>query len=419
MNNLTLLFIVFISFSELTIAKEYTLKDLISIAQEKGIDSEIQKAKVLEIEAQIDQSKSDYYPKFSGTIGAERVESRSEPQINDDNFVAELNLDYNLYKFGGTSDRVKALKTLKAEQIKSANYSNKKIEIQIKREFYEALYIREILEMTKSELKYNATLKKQVKNRKSAGLVGNADVLEIEMREATLKNKVIELEEELKHAKDRIRKLTFLSHGQEIILKGEIQHEHFDAKEHELVEAAMLKNRELAQNKAKLTSLKYELDSSKMARLPELNIRGQYGKLKAYQRLTSDSVEGVIGIYVDIPLFDGGTKSSGVELYKARLAQQQMLVKKNSLELEINVAHSYEKMMSIHKQVDLGEINVKRSEVYFKNVLSEYRRGVKNSIDLVSARDRLINFKDELILHKMKFLVAKANLEEVTGASFK
>lgn len=400
-------------------AKEYTYESLLTLARKNSISSEIAKTRVIELEAEIEKTQSDYFPKIRAVIGNERRDSRSEPEINKNNFVGELRVDYNLYRFGGTSDKIDSLRTLRNEEIKIADFTQKNLERSLKKEYFEALYYKHELSILEEELKFNKTLKKQVNLRKKQGLVGDADVLEIDMRDATLKDKILQIEEHYQHSLDSIRKLTFISHEEEIKLKGDIPHEHFDVKIDELVEAAYKKNLELSNTLSKVESINFELNSSKTKRLPEINLMGRYGKMRIDEQYTNnESLEGLVGVYVDIPLFDGGEKSSQTKILKSRLAREKLKATKSKKNLHIDVLHRFEKMQNIHKQVDLAEINVKNSKNYFNNVLKEYKRGVKNSLDLVSARDRLMNFKKDLIAAKRNFLVAKIDLEEVVGVSF-
>jgi outer membrane protein TolC len=411
--------IAFLTFFEIVlVAREYSLEELIQISNQKSVSKEIEKTKILEIDAELGKQKADYYPKIKAVVGAEKRESTSEPGINDDHFMAEIRVDYNIFNFGNTGKKINALKSMKAEQVRFANYSNRGNEIDLKKEFYKGLYYKEALETLKKEIEFNQTLKKQVTYKEKQGLVGNADILEIEMREATLKSKVIEYTEHLRQVHDNIKKMTFLSYKEKVLLKGKLQHKPIDVKLQDLLEASRNFNRDLKLSEARMKSLEFELASAKTKGLPKINLRGQYGKLSLDEQNTNDSFEGMFGVYIDIPLFDGGVYRSDLRLQRSRLTRSKLILDKTRLDLEINVTHEYVKMLNIHKQVGLGKINVKNSEVYFKNVLTEYKNGVKNSMDLVSARDRLMNFKNELVKAKMNFLVAQANLERVSGISF-
>lgn len=419
MSKILISILLFLITIKIAFSKEYSFKNLLELAKKNSIQTEIEKTKLIEIDAKIDASRSDYYPKLKAVIGSERRDSRSEPEISQDNFVGELRLEYKLYRFGETNNKVDSLKALKMEQVNIANFKLKGIERNLKKAFYQALFFKTYLDILKEELNFNKTLKKQVTIKKNQGLVGKADVLEIDMRDATLKDKTLQTEEHYTHLLDSIRKITFLSHDDPIQLKGTIPHEHFDVKIEELVKAAEKKNLEINRTINKVESLNHQLNAVQTQRLPEVKLMGRYGKMRIDEQYTiNESMEGLVGVYVEIPLFDGGQRSSESKIVKSRLAREKLSLTQNKKSLEIDVLHHFEKMQNIHKQVDLAEENVKNSSVYFKNVLSEYKRGVKNSLDLVSARDRMMNFKKDLNAAKRDFIIAKINLEEVVGVSF-
>tara|TARA_Y100000768_G_scaffold386975_1_gene376795 strand:- start:5896 stop:7101 length:1206 start_codon:yes stop_codon:yes gene_type:complete len=399
-------------------AKVYKFDELMEMAKKNNILGEINKAKVLELDAQIKNTNSEFYPKINAVFGGEKVDSQSEPEISNNNFVAELRLKYNLYSFGATANKIDALKSLRSEQVKISSYSEAYLRRELKKQYYQALYYKKVLDIIEDELKFNKTLRSQVKRRFNQGLVGNADVLEISMRDATLKDKKLQFQEMFQHTKDNIRKLTLIDHDTVIELVDEIKHEHFHVDIKELIKAAEKQNLDISRSNNRVRSLNFKLAEAKSRSLPKVYLAGRYGKMRYDEKYTEDSLEGLVGVYVDIPLFDGGAKTAKVSSEKAKLVQEKLNLTKLNKALEIDVLHHNEKMENIHRQVDLAEENVKSAKKYFNNVMSEYKRGVKNSLDLVSARDRLMNFEKDLILAKKEFLFAKLDLEEVSGVKF-
>lgn len=415
-NNLCVL--LTLTLSNGSLAKVYKFDDLLELARKNNISKEMAKANVLSIDAQIKEANSDFYPRVSAVIGGEKVDSQSEPEISQNNFLAELRLKYNLYRFGATANKIDALKSLKKHSVKVSEYSEVVLNRELKKQYYSALYYKKVLGIIKEELKFNKSLRSQIKRRFDQGLVGRADVLEISMRDATLEDKKLQFQEMFQHTKDNIRKLTLIDHDTVIELNDELKHEHFEVNVQDLIKAAEKSNLEISKSLSKVNSLNFELAEAKSQTLPEVYLGGRYGKMRFDEKYTEDSIEGLVGIYIDIPLFDGGARTAKVASRKAKLVQEKLNLSRMNKSIGIDVLHHHEKMENIHRQVDLAEENVERGKKYFKNVMSEYKRGVKNSLDLVSARDRLMNFKKDLNLAKKEFLLAKLNLEEVSGVKF-
>lgn len=408
---LILLFITNLGWS-----KDYTYSDLEETAL-KANPLIIQKnLELKELKSQISKIKSDYYPEVKVIVGQENRMAPNEAEIEKNKNVAELRVDYNLYQFGASKNQLKALEENKKIHLKSMDYFREQIKRDLKRLFYSTLSLKKELKLVNEETRYNQMLRKQVVNKKKQGLVGAADALEIDMREATLKNRQIKITEEYQHGLDLIRKITLLPHEQIISLQGDIPHSHFKINLKELLSAAKSKNLELARVNSEIKSLTYQADSSFSKRLPSLKLMGRYGNMRIDETYTTDdTLEGLVGLYLEIPLFDGGRKSSDQAIQESRLERSKQKLRKTKHDIEIDLAHKFEKFQNIHTLLDLSEKNLKNAKKYFKNVLSEYKRGVKNSLDLVSARDRLYQFQIDVINYKKEYQLSKLDLERISG----
>ena len=133
---------------------------------------------------------------------------------------------------------------------------------------------------------------------------------------------------------------------------------------------------------------------------------------------SENSLEGLAGIYVDIPIWDGGKRESQAELQRLKASKKELEFQRVVRDLEVEVSHELHKLKNALKQIELSEKSLKASREYYRNVLSEYKRGIKSSMDLISARDRLANFQKSLVKFKMHFITSRLNLQEMTGLSF-
>ena len=155
--------------------------------------------------------------------------------------------------------------------------------------------------------------------------------------------------------------------------------------------------------------------------LPEVNLSGRYGRMRIDEQYvnSTNQNEGLIGVYVNIPLFSGGSKRSTRQIYEEKYQQRLQEAKLHENNESIELTHKFELLEKVHRKVDLLEDSLKRGQSYFKNVMSEYKRGVKNSLDLVSSRDRLVNLNMNLIEAKTKYIITLLNIEELTGEKLK
>ena len=403
--------------SSQTLAKVYSFDELLKLAKKNSIQIEIEKTKILELRAKLKELKADYYPKLSAVIGSERREARSEPEINETNLVGEVRLEYNLFKFGANSQKAKALVTLIDQHTKNFDYHTLKLRRELKEIFYELSYFIKYKRLLNDELEYNQKLYKQVSFKKRQGLVGAADTLEFKMRKANLTGLVLSSDAKIQKLSDEIKKLTLLEEI-DFSIREDLPHEHFSVKLSDLKKSAKLKNNKLLRRQSKVSSALHALDGSRADRLPSLDLQGRYGKMRIDEQYANDSLEGVVGVFLTIPLFDGGANSSKVDLKKAQYARERLKLNRLQKELNLDVESRLLNMQNIHKNVDLAQESVENSEAYFKIVYSEYSRGIKNSLDLVSARNQILDFKTNFLKYKRDYLIAKLKLEEAAGANF-
>lgn len=397
-------------------ARKYDLAELLNLMQRNNLLLKIEKTKEEELSAKIKGFKSYDLPKVWATFGGERQEVPSMTSLNEENLVGEFHADYKLYTFGKISNQIKALESSRSEQKKIGRFRLLEMRKKLEEEYYHALFFKEQLNLLNEELIFNKTLRKQVRRKRKQGLVGNADLLEVDMRDATLKHSILKNEEYYQHTLDSIRKILFVDHDFEIDLAGEISHHHYSLVSGDLVKATQDKNIELAKAVSQVEINNYLVKSNSADRLPEVNLRGRFGKMRIDEKYTDNRLEGIVGLYVDIPIFDG-QRSAKYNVQEAIAKRKRLQLERARNNTNIDVIHSLEKMTNIHKQVDLGEVNVKNALVYFKNVSREYNRGIKNSIDLVSARDRLVYFKQGLLSSKRDYILTKIKLEKISGVA--
>ncbi|MBJ00935.1 MAG: hypothetical protein CME67_06860 [Halobacteriovoraceae bacterium] len=397
--------------------KSYTLNKIITITQERNIKAELAKTDILALESEIDYEKSHYFPELKAVTGVETADAPGNDAISGSNFLAEARLEYEIFQFGRTSKKLSALGELRRNKIDLFEHSKVEVSRNVKKDFFQALYFQEVFKILEKELNSNKALRRQVRFRRKQGLVGKADVLEMDMRRASLKSRLLEVKEALAFYKNKLRQRAFLEESAEFELKGNLPHEHFEVKLDDLLKASAIFNRGYKALKARTRSNAYKVEAEKTLKLPSLKLRARYGQMRIDEKYSDNSMEGLAGIYLEIPLFDGGAKNAKIAARKAELAKESLKLKAMKKSLRIEVSQKLRRLESIHERVDLAESNVKSGEKYFNEVSEEYKRGVKNSVDLAGARDRFLEFKIDLLKSKKDFIITKLELEEVAGVT--
>jgi outer membrane protein len=409
--------IAFALFSCLPVKGEVlSLNELLSLFEKNSVQVKVENTKLLEVDYRIKEHEAIHRPKLKAIIGGERRQVPSEENLDKSNFVGQLQLDYNLFSFGRHSKQIQAMKSERKQRSKITAFKIRSLKLALESYYYHALFFKNQMQLLKQEISFNKVLKKQVERRRKQGLVSNVDILEVNMRDASLKKKMLQNEEDYEHTIDLIRKLIFAPHEFKVDVAGKIPHKHYQTSEKALLESMKKKNVALASAFNQLEVSDFKMRSASAARLPQINFKGRVGKMRLDDQFSTDKMQGLVGLYIDVPLFDGKL-SSQHSVSKAIYERRKLKLEEVKNRTGIDLIHSYEKLTNFHEQVDLAERNVKNANLYFKSVSAEYNRGVKNSIDLVSARDKLATFREDLLTAKRDYILTKIKLEKISGST--
>jgi outer membrane protein len=415
------LLFLFVFFTYSIQGREFNFEELYQHSLKNHPQGKILKSKVNEIEFAIKKLKSSYYPELSAIVGGERRQAAQDSSIDTNRFVAELRVKYNLFRFNKSADEVMALEKVLEKQSLDFNWWKENLHREMKAQNTIAQGLSEKLRILDRELETNSFLKKSVQKRRKSGLIGESDLQDIELRKNQILTSSNDLKEELDHSMDKLRKLTFIEHSDTIKIEGDLPHYHYNLEFDQLKNKAKKNNIHIKRSKYLKEAQLNELNKANKNYLPEVNLSGRYGRMRIDEQYVNgtNQNEGLVGIYVNIPLFSGGSKKSTRQIYEEKFQQRLQQAKLHENNEIIELTHKFELLEKVHRKVDLLEDGLKRGQSYFQNVMTEYKRGIKNSLDLVSARDRLVNLNMNLIEAKTKYIITLLNIEELTGEKLK
>lgn len=262
--------------------------------------------------------------------------------------------------------------------------ANRQLQLILAKELYrEILGTSNVLEIFQRELEANSQQKAMAGKKVAAGLTSSVDNLEFELRENTIQIRIQKIQIEKTKKLNELRTLLNLQGDATLEVTGELS----------------LPPREVTGSVANDSSLskKYQLDQqiSEVEKnevsaefWPEVNLEAQYGRLTLQENSPTRNDESNILLSISIPFF------SGFDTYQKNKAQSyrsMSLIK----EVELKKAEQRQRLIQLKLQLeqawklfDLNQASLKKISKYYDLTLSEYKRGVKNSPDLVSASER-------------------------------
>jgi outer membrane protein len=277
--------------------------------------------------------------------------------------------------------------------------------------YYEMLFLLESIALKESALAMNEEQKRIARRKKASGLTSETDVIEFDLREATLRSDLRLLSQE---RDEKARELAVLA-GRDtpIYVKG-----HLEKASLSLSKEVALGRLQETETLEAVTELRLAEKDRQIARsrfLPSVNLEARYGRLADKDKVYSGGDNYTLFLSFSLPLFSGlstyhDAKSAGFVISAREAAFDRESRKSRAL-----VDDLFSRMEAVSERLVLEEKNLSRSENYYKLTLDEYRRGVKNSPDMVGASERLLGARIRNLEHRKELLVTKSRIQALSG----
>ena len=275
----------------------------------------------------------------------------------------------------------------------------------------ELIYLHKLQEILSEEEKTSQTQKKMAAKKVSAGLTGSVDNLEFELRQSELQIENSQIAQ--KHQEAHQKLISF--YGEEV-LDSDLEKLQF-SQPADLVKLADQKKVEdsLEFQRANLLLARSESEKNEIRAdfLPSIDFTYSVGRLTPSELTPIRFNESKYALLLTIPLFSGfdtyyKTKSANLQMSAAERLKTQ---KRSNIMSQFNILK-----LRISQLGNLFEINEKKlvdSQKYFDLTLSEYRRGIKNSPDLVSATERFYAAKKRKFEILKELEISKVEIENL------
>jgi outer membrane protein len=324
--------------------------------------------------------------------------------------IGYLEGKFNIYK-GHKDQAVKNQKDIDV-QIAKLELESKKRELRLEMTDIasQMVFLHKLQSILDEELKTTQTQKQMASKKVAAGLTSTVDNLEFQLRENEIQIEQKQIDQQHEEAHQRFMKL----YGEDIADTGIGR---LDFSDITLIEKIVKTTTPLKiedtvdYQKAKLSEDHLDLEKKEIKSefLPSVDFTYSVGRLTPSEDTSVKYNENKYALQVTVPLFSGydtyyKTKAAALSLQAAERSKNQ---KKNDLISDFNTVKI--KISELIQLFQINEIKLFTSQSYFDMTLSEYRRGVKNSPDLVSATERLFSTKKKKleILKELEILKVK------------
>jgi outer membrane protein len=345
-----------------------------------------------------DSAVSGYYPTLNA-IGGWQQNKTDDLAATEKGVVGYLEGSWNLFR-GFKDSSVSHQKDI---QFKTAQLELQFEKNKLEQQFIEAasdmILLHQFQTILDEEYKLTQIQKQMAAKKSAAGLTGSVDNLEFELRENE-----IQIEQKQIHQKHAEAHQAFLKLFGEDISDAAIDKVNFSPIEkltQNLPSFKIENSIEYQRAQLALESRQYERQEIKSEYLPSLDLKYSFGQLSPNENRTSDYNESKYALQLTVPLFSGfdtyyKSKSS---LQAEAAAEKVKNQSRYNVESEYNILKT--KITEFYFLFQMNQKKMVNTQKYFDLTFAEYKRGVKNSPDLVNATERLFAEK------KRKFEILK------------
>jgi outer membrane protein TolC len=388
--------------------------DLPKLVQGRNEHSRAARKSVEAFSARTGHLTRSFLPELKGVIGGENFRTagesfRSQPYGE---VVAELNL------FRGGKDRLE-------ERIRETRLAQAETEAQgvgieelskARRSYWLLVHQRELAALIDDSMKQNEANLSAAQRRVSAGMGSETDRIEFEIFKTNLEQDGARVRLEERNQQRALSVL--LGHGANggIETPKAVPHLHEDELLSRTIDTERHREIEILRHQSESSDLLAQQGSRWW--MPSLDaytgVQLYTYREREYPAL-SDRVDAFVGARLTFSLFDGGVASNEAQAARidAEVLSTRAIQSRNELAAAFQGAQDELKLL--HELVHGAERNVTQSKRYLDTTLSEYRRGAKNSPDVLGASQRYLDSLRRSAQLRRDFHLARTELLAVAG----
>lgn len=281
---------------------------------------------------------------------------------------------------------------------------------------WQIIYNNGLIKLLEEEQKQNAKIRAQAERRAKSGVATRSDTLEFNIYNSELEEGVESLKHENKILKIGLVPLLGLNSENELQFQDDLLHEHDDV--------LIAKSFE-AKSHPQITSIKAEYEAYQLQKrsnnlwwTPRLDVYGGYYMYTLRDRdYLSQSArdDRVIGARITFELFDGLRSQNLATVNHYQAEARRLQGKHAEKQTEAQYIMLKEELLHTHEVMHYVEDRITKSKDYLRITLDEYDRGVKNSLDALTAMQRYYRYEKQYLEKKKEYQNIKSDILALRG----
>jgi outer membrane protein len=289
--------------------------------------------------------------------------------------------------------------------------------LSVQKTFYGVLLAKEVYEITKASFDNAEANLKDVKASYQQGVVSEFDMLQAEVQLENIRPTVLQMENNLKSAKDGLKLILGVDQTDEIDVNGNFAYDPIDvSNEDGLIDEAMKSNFEL-----KTLDLKKQVDEAFIQLdvsnyWPNIAAFGQYSYAGSSENWNFNTYSSAtIGLNFSMNLWQGNRTKNAVQqstITYEQTAEQLNMLKDATL---LNVKAKIQELKRVQSLIEAQNQNVDVAQKAYEIAKVRYKEGVGSQIELQNTDLALKQARLNRIQSLYSYLTTKFELDQILG----
>lgn len=353
--------------------------------------------------------KRSFIPTGEVFVAQEKYQTGPYETMNDPLYSARAN--FNLFRGGRDllEDKIRRAQKLGMEMLSVGVMQEELFEV--REAFWNLVYLREVKQL------YDRTIVENKRNlggairRINAGLATKVDRLEFEIADTQLNQDLARITVAISTTQRRLSALLALSPETEFETDAVIPHNHDEASSGIDLDFNLFRDVRFELSRQQ----EFEAQGKILKRwwTPRLDVYAEsllYNFRERSFYTQNDRIDNALGVRLTFD-FDGFQGQYDGEAAMARAEAARLRANQIKIEAEASFNTAKQEMELIHQLIHDGEKNIQKGQEYLSTTQSEYARGVKNSVDVLSATLKQLEFRRRFVELRRDYAIATAQLE--------
>ena len=377
----------------------------------------------------VGEAQTPYWPQIDFSAGYHRwqkraflpsgltLPGRSVPEIigplND--WTGGLYSRMTLFDFGERRAGLDAARARWKGAQADADATRSDIRLSVQSAFFALAAAQDLLAVAERNLRRTESHLALAQARHDAGAVPMADVLRVQAEVASAQLELISARSRMRTATGQLNttmgrpaetSLALASPAAEPISTAVVD---LDA----AVRQAVANRPELKAEQRRVDAARSGVDGARAARAPKLRADGSYGVNDT--AFLPDTKEWQVGLSVDLPVFDAGSRAHRLAQSKAELAREQAVFENRVLQVRQDVWAAVSELERARDSIAANETRVRASDESLRVVRERYQSGAALVTDLLDTQTALASAEASLAEARWSFLTARAAYVRAVG----